>query len=57
MQGAFHGRTAASLAITANERYRAPFEPLPGDVEFVEYGDVSALESAVDDVTEPAVAR
>ncbi|WP_297742502.1 acetylornithine transaminase [uncultured Tessaracoccus sp.] len=55
MRGSFHGRTAASLAITANERYRAPFEPLPGDVEFVEYGDISALETAVDDATAAVV--
>lgn len=55
MEGAFHGRTAASLAITANAKYRKPFEPLPGDVTFVPYGDVDALAEAVDDRTAAVV--
>jgi acetylornithine aminotransferase len=48
MDGAFHGRTMGALAITANEKYRAPFEPLPGDVTFVPFGDVDALRAVVD---------
>jgi acetylornithine aminotransferase len=48
-EGAFHGRSLGSLAITHNPKYREPFEPLPGDVEFVPYGDVAALTAAVDD--------
>ncbi len=55
MEGSFHGRTAASLAVTSNARYRTPFEPLPGEVEFVPYGDVGALERAVDDRTAACV--
>jgi len=47
-EGAFHGRSMGALAITHNPAYREPFEPLPGQVEFVPYGDVAALESAVD---------
>ena len=54
-EGAFHGRSLGSLALTANEKYRKPFEPLPGDVEFVPYGDVAALEAAVDDRTAAVV--
>ncbi len=46
--GAFHGRTMGALAITHNPRYRAPFEPLPGDIEFVPYGDSAALAAAID---------
>ncbi|MEZ0490620.1 acetylornithine transaminase [Kineococcus sp. TBRC 1896] len=49
--GAFHGRTMGALALTAKEAYRAPFEPLPGGVEFVPYGDVGALGRAVDGAT------
>lgn len=49
--GGFHGRTMGALALTSKEAYRTPFEPLPGDVEFVPYGDVAALEAAVDDRT------
>lgn len=55
MEGAFHGRTAASLAITANPKYREPFEPLPGEVTFVPYGDVDALAAAVDEQTAAVV--
>lgn len=47
--GAFHGRTMGALAVTHNPAYREPFEPLPGEVEFIEYGDVDALAAAVDD--------
>ncbi|WP_052459652.1 acetylornithine transaminase [Tessaracoccus massiliensis] len=49
MEGSFHGRTMGALALTANEKYRAPFEPLPGDVTFIPYGDVDALRETVDD--------
>ena len=55
LDGAFHGRTMGALAITANEKYRAPFEPLPGDVTFVPYGDVDALRDAVDDTVAAVV--
>ncbi len=55
MEGSFHGRTSAALAITHNPKYREPFEPLPGDVVFVPYGDVAALEAVVDDETAAVV--
>ncbi|GAA1729259.1 acetylornithine transaminase [Aeromicrobium alkaliterrae] len=48
-EGSFHGRTMGALALTSKAQYREPFEPLPGDVTFVPYGDVAALEAAVDD--------
>ncbi|MEO7589403.1 MAG: acetylornithine transaminase [Arachnia sp.] len=51
MEGSFHGRTMGALAVTHTLKYRAPFEPLPGYVEFVAFGDVEALERAVDDTT------
>lgn len=47
-QGAFHGRTMGSLALTGQPSKQAPFEPLPGHVTHVPYGDVAALDSAVD---------
>jgi acetylornithine aminotransferase len=50
-EGSFHGRTMGALALTSKEAYRAPFEPLPGDVTFVPYGDVDALAAAVTDAT------
>ena len=50
-EGAFHGRTMGSLALTAKAAYREPFEPLPGGVTFVPYGDADALAAAVTDQT------
>ncbi|WP_183094416.1 acetylornithine transaminase [Nocardioides stalactiti] len=50
-EGGFHGRTMGALALTSKLAYREPFEPLPGDVVFVPYGDLAALEAAVDDTT------
>ncbi|WGL50507.1 acetylornithine transaminase [Nocardioides sp. BP30] len=51
MRNSFHGRTMGALALTSKEAYRAPFEPLPGEVTFVEYGDADALAAAVTDRT------
>jgi acetylornithine/N-succinyldiaminopimelate aminotransferase len=48
-EGAFHGRTMGSLSITGTPAKREAFEPLPGPVTFVPYGDVAALDDAVDD--------
>lgn len=49
LEGAFHGRTMGALALTAKEAYRAPFEPLPGGVVHIPFGDVEALKDAVDE--------
>lgn len=48
LEGAFHGRTMGALALTAKKAYREPFEPMPGGVEHVAFGDINALRSAVD---------
>ena len=50
-QNSFHGRTMGSLALTGQPAKRAPFEPLPGEVTFVPYGDADALAAAVTDQT------
>ncbi|MBJ7464602.1 MAG: acetylornithine transaminase [Mycolicibacterium sp.] len=50
-EGGFHGRTMGSLALTGQPAKRAPFEPLPGEVTFVPYGNAEALEAAVTDET------
>ena len=47
MEGSFHGRTTGALALTSKAAYREPFEPLPGHVTFVPYGDAGALAAAV----------
>ncbi|WP_373122766.1 acetylornithine transaminase [Mycobacterium marinum] len=50
-QEGFHGRTMGSLALTGQPAKQAPFEPLPGYVTHVPYGDIDALAAAVDDET------
>ena len=47
LEKSFHGRTMGALALTHKEAYRAPFEPLPGGVEFLPAGNVAALEAAL----------
>ena len=55
MEGSFHGRTVGALALTSKQAYREPFEPLPGEVTFVPYGDADALAAAVTDETAAVV--
>jgi acetylornithine/N-succinyldiaminopimelate aminotransferase len=45
--GGFHGRTMGALALTGQPAKSEPFQPLPGEVSHVPYGDVSALEQVV----------
>lgn len=47
LEGAFHGRTMGALAMTHKAAYREPFEPLPGGVEFLPFGDADALTRAM----------
>lgn len=47
LENAFHGRTMGSLALTAKEAYRAPFEPLPGGVTHIP-ATIEALEQELD---------
>ncbi|GAA1475560.1 acetylornithine transaminase [Nocardioides aestuarii] len=54
-EGAFHGRTMGALALTHKAAYREPFEPLPGHVTWVPYGDAEALAAAVTDETAAVV--
>lgn len=49
LEGAFHGRSMGALALTHKAAYREPFEPLPGGVEFLPFGDSAALEAAFAD--------
>ncbi|MFC6615569.1 aspartate aminotransferase family protein [Halopenitus salinus] len=48
---AFHGRTLGALALTWKQKYKAPYEPLAGGVEFVEYGNAEELAETVDSDT------
>ncbi|HLF78585.1 MAG TPA: aminotransferase class III-fold pyridoxal phosphate-dependent enzyme [Dehalococcoidia bacterium] len=46
-QGGFHGKTLGALSVTGRAHFQEPFAPLLADVEFVPYGDASALETAL----------
>ena len=54
-EGCFHGRTMGSLALTHKPAFREPFEPLPGHVTWVPYGDAAALAGAVTSETAAVV--
>ncbi len=47
----FHGRTMGALATTWKDKYKKPYEPLIGDVEFVPYNEPDAMAEAVDEET------
>ena len=42
----FHGRTIATVTATGQERYSAPFAPLPGGFKYVPFNDLDALREA-----------
>ncbi|MGA0064285.1 MAG: aspartate aminotransferase family protein [Ilumatobacteraceae bacterium] len=48
MLGSFHGRTLAALAATGQPAKHEPFQPMPEGFSHVPYGDLGALERAVD---------
>ncbi|MEU6283576.1 acetylornithine transaminase [Streptomyces sp. NPDC047028] len=50
-EGGFHGRTMGALALTGQQGKREPFQPLPGDVTHVPFGDAQALAAAVTEET------
>lgn len=52
----FHGRTLGSLALTGQPDKRAPFEPLPGGVEFYPYGDLAKLAELVEQAPQEVAA-
>lgn len=45
----FHGRTLGALSVTAEARYREPFEPLLGPVRRVPFNKAEALDAAMDE--------
>lgn len=50
-RGAFHGKTLGSLSVSGRPDYRQPFEPLLPEVTHVPYGDLGALDGAVNERT------
>ena len=49
MDKAFHGRTMGALAMTANPKYKAGYEPLLPGVEFAPFGDLDGLARMMND--------
>jgi acetylornithine/LysW-gamma-L-lysine aminotransferase len=43
----FHGRTMGALSVTANKKYRDPFEPLLPGVSHVPYNNIEAAAEAI----------
>lgn len=48
---AFHGKTMGSLTATGRDLYREPFKPLLNGFTHVDFGNIEALEAAVDEQT------
>ena len=51
MNHSFHGRSMGALSVTGTEKYRTPFEPLIGGVQFAEFNDLESVKAAVNDKT------
>jgi predicted acetylornithine/succinylornithine family transaminase len=51
MRGAFHGRTMGTLSATPTEKYQHGFEPLLPGFKYVPFGDLRAVERAMDNRT------
>ncbi|MDQ3206171.1 MAG: acetylornithine/succinylornithine family transaminase [Pseudomonadota bacterium] len=46
-RGSFHGRTLATVTATAQPRYHAGFEPLPGGFRYCDFNDLEAAQAAM----------
>ncbi len=47
----FHGRTMGALSMTANKKFKKPFEPLIAGVSHVPYNSIEAMAEAIDNHT------
>ncbi len=45
-RGSFHGRTLAAVTATAQPKYQEGNEPLPGGFRYVDFNDITQLETA-----------
>ena len=50
-EGGFHGRTLATVTATAQPKYQAGFEPLPGGFKYAPMGDLEAVKKLVGPTT------
>ncbi len=49
--GSFHGRTYGALSLTARKKYRDGFEPLLPEVIHLQFNDIDALRSSINENT------
>ena len=52
----FHGRTLATITATGQPKYQKNFEPLVPGFAYVPYNDITALEQAIAEYSEPGIA-
>jgi len=45
----FHGRTLTTLTATGQPKYQKGYEPLPAGFDYVEYGDIEAIQAVMGD--------
>jgi len=50
-EAGYHGKTMGALSVSGRNKYKTPFAPLIQDVQTVPFGDISALETAIDNDT------
>ncbi|MFT4197593.1 MAG: acetylornithine transaminase [Pseudoxanthomonas sp.] len=46
-RGSFHGRTLGAVTATAQPKYQAGYEPLPGGFRYCDFNDLDQLEAAM----------
>lgn len=51
MEHSFHGRTMGALSVTGNPHYRAPFEPMIGNIRFAALNDLDSVKKQITDKT------
>lgn len=49
LQQSFHGRTIATISLTGQEKYKQGFDPLLGEIAFVQPGNIQELQKTWDD--------
>ena len=49
MHHSFHGRTMATITVTAQEKYQKPFYPLLPNVYYAQYNDLESVKNLMDD--------
>jgi acetylornithine/N-succinyldiaminopimelate aminotransferase len=50
-KNSFHGRTITTLSATGQEKYKKDFQPMCKEFSHVQFGDINALESAINSDT------